>query len=146
MTASRPVVLDASVAVKWVCPEPAREPHAGVARLILRQVQSGALRLLQPVHFLPEVAAVVVRESPRTANQDVLDLMQIEFDVVDHPEVLLRAVALAREHRQHVFDTLYHAVALDSEEAVLVTADDRYWRAARDAGRIVRLSDYATLH
>lgn len=146
MIGTRPIVLDASVAVKWVCPDPAREPNAGAARVILRQVQAGELRLLQPIHFLPEVAAVIVRESPRTATEDLLDLMQIEMDVVDRPEILLRAVRLARAHGQHVFDTLYHALALESDDAVLVTADERYWRAAHAAGRVVRLADFTTLH
>jgi len=45
-----------------------------------------------------------------------------------------------------VFDTMYHAVALSRPDALLVTADERYWRAARGVGRIVRLADFATLH
>ena len=43
---------------------------------------------------------------------------------------------------QHLFDTLYHAVALDTPEAVLVTADQRYLRAAQRRGRICALRDW----
>lgn len=45
-----------------------------------------------------------------------------------------------------MFDTLYHAIALEHPDVVLVTADERYWRAAHTQGRIVRLADFATLH
>ncbi len=50
---------------------------------------------------------------------------------------------LAHRHRRHAFDTLYHAVALKTEEAVLVAADKRCERQARGEGRIVRLREFA---
>jgi hypothetical protein len=40
-----------------------------------------------------------------------------------------------------VFDTLYHAVALSHSNAVLVTADERYYRRALRPGQIVSLSE-----
>ena len=58
-------------------------------------------------------------------------------------KVYERAVRLAAETNQHVFDTLYHAVALARPDAELVTADERYYRAASRAGRLVRLADFA---
>jgi predicted nucleic acid-binding protein len=44
--------------------------------------------------------------------------------------VLMRACALAVDLEHHLFDTLYHAVALESD-ARLITADDRYHRKAK---------------
>jgi hypothetical protein len=41
-----------------------------------------------------------------------------------------------------LFDTLYHAVALDTPEAVLVTADQRHLDAARRHGRIGALREW----
>ena len=46
---------------------------------------------------------------------------------------------LARALGQHVFDTLYHAVALLTPGAMLVTADERYYRKAAAYGSIVLL-------
>jgi hypothetical protein len=44
----------------------------------------------------------------------------------------------------HLFDTLYHAVALEHEDALLVTADDRYYRKAEHYGTIAVLRDWVS--
>jgi predicted nucleic acid-binding protein len=41
-----------------------------------------------------------------------------------------------------MFDTLYHAVALHTPDAVLVTADKRYYDKARSEGQIILLADF----
>jgi len=46
---------------------------------------------------------------------------------------------LAVELNQHVFDTLYHAVALESAGCTLITGDLRYLRKASPYGRIAAL-------
>ena len=56
--------------------------------------------------------------------------------------VLRRGVELAIELKQHLFDTYYHAVALETADAMLITADERYLRAARTKGRIIYLMDW----
>ncbi|MFZ4756590.1 MAG: type II toxin-antitoxin system VapC family toxin [Burkholderiaceae bacterium] len=140
------IVVDASVALKWVFDEPRGERDAAAARQLLRGVRDGQLKMLVPIHFLAEVAGVLAREWPAGAAREVVDLMRVDMEVVDDPGVMLRAVDLAISHRQHVLDTLYHAIALERDDAWLVTADERYWRAARAAGRIVRLAEFSTLH
>jgi predicted nucleic acid-binding protein len=57
-------------------------------------------------------------------------LAALEFPTTDDPNVIRRATRLAIETNHHLFDTLYHAVALEHEDAVLVTADDRYYGKA----------------
>jgi predicted nucleic acid-binding protein len=69
-------------------------------------------------------------------------LQALEFPAASDPLILQRAVQLAIELKQHVFDTLYHAVALETPNAILVTADDRYLRAARRNGHIMDLRDW----
>lgn len=98
------------------------------ANQVLLRVREGGVRLFRPAHFVLEIAAVLARESPRRAARDLAEL------------------PLAVRHGRHVFDTLYRAVALSRPEALRVAADERYWRAARHDGRVVRLSDFATLH
>jgi len=140
------VVVDASVALKWLFGAERGERDTSQAIALLHQVAAGEIRLLQPPHFVAEVAAVLAREAPARARRSVSHLLQIDMDVVADAATLLRAVDLAVVSGQHLFDALYHAVALGHEDAVYVTADERYWRAAQPSGRVVRLADFATLH
>jgi len=41
----------------------------------------------------------------------------------------------------HLFDTLYHGVALHSD-TLLITADEQYFRKAKDISNITLLADY----
>ena len=142
----RELVVDASVALKWLFPDTRGEVDAVAARRLLHGVRDGDFRLSAPPRFVAEVAAVLARETPATALRDLADLLQVEIEIVYDAGTLVRAVELAIATGQHVFDTQYHAIALGHPDAVLVTADERYWRAARTQGRIVRLADFATLH
>jgi predicted nucleic acid-binding protein len=136
------VVIDASVVVKWLLQDPDRETGTERATRLMEQVANGDLAALQPTHWLAEVAAVLARESPRTAMDDVAMLHALELPVANDPLILRRAVEVAIELKQRVFDSLYHAVALETPDATLVTADNRYLRAARSKGRIVWLQDW----
>jgi hypothetical protein len=51
---------------------------------------------------------------------------------------------LSHQLGHHLFDTLYHAVALETEGAALVTADDAYRHKALQlgVGQVVALSDW----
>lgn len=136
------LVLDASVMVKWLLQDPRREPDSEAATRLVEAIVDGAESILQPPHWLVEVGAVLARASPDTASQDLLMLSALELPIADDPHVLARACGMAIELKQHLFDTLYHAVALGAPEAVLITADERYFRAARSAGGIARLKDW----
>ena len=130
------VVLDASVILKWLLEDPAREPDTEKAFALVESVVSGRLEILQPVHWLAEVAAVAARLAPQTAIGDVEMLAAFEFPTTDSPTVIRRATSLAIETDHHLFDTLYHAVALEHEDALLVTADERYYQKAEGYGTI----------
>ena len=134
------VALDASVALKWFFR--ADEADVDAALGLLRQVADGQVRLLQPPHFLAEMSAVLAREAPAIVAEALRDLLDLEMQRIETPAVYARAVELSVRLGHHLFDTLYHAVALESPEALLVTADERYWRRARSVGRIVRLADF----
>jgi predicted nucleic acid-binding protein len=136
------VVLDASVILRWLLEDPAREPDTEQAFALVESVVSGRLAILQPVHWLAEVAVVAARLVPRTAVSDVEMLAAFEFPTTDNPNVIRRATSLAIETDQHLFDTLYHAVALENEDALLVTADERYYGCAEGYGTISTLHDW----
>lgn len=136
------VVADASVVIKWLIPL-REESDAEQALLLLDQVRSGQIELRQPPHWLAEAAAVVARLSPETAERKVAALYAMQCRVLDSHDVYLTACRLAVELNHHLFDTLYHAVALHSSNCTLVTADARYYRKAQSRGRIVPLADFA---
>ena len=136
------VVLDASVILKWLLEDPAREPDTEKAFAPVECVVSGRLEILQPVHWLAEVAAVAARLVPQTAVGDAEMLAAFEFPTTDSPTVMRRATSLAIETNHRLLDGLYHAVALEHEDAMLVTADERYYGKAEGYGTIRTLHDW----
>lgn len=138
------LVVDASVAVKWIFPDPLVEPDADRAVALLRAVRDGAVEVLQPPHWLVEVMAVVTRVAPelRVPALTLLDALELAID--DEVSVLAQGAALAAELDHHLFDTLYHAVALE-REATLITADVRYVRKARGKGQVRLLSAFSEM-
>lgn len=137
------VVADASVALKWFFRTRGDEADVGPALDLLKGVADGRVELLEPPHFVAEVAAVLVREVPRTAAANLHDLLAIEMRVDGDETVYDAAMALAMRHKHHLFDTLYHALAPGTPGAQFVTADEGYWRKARGERGIVKLADFA---
>jgi len=135
-------VLDASVIVKWLLRDSDGEPDTPAALSLMEAVADGDFEVLQPPHWLAEVAAVMARLSPTTLATDIADLFALDFDVLDDLAVYQRATRLAVELHQHLFDTLYHAVALESTGCTLVTADLRYLKKASAHGRIAGLEHW----
>ncbi|MBK8120889.1 MAG: type II toxin-antitoxin system VapC family toxin [Sulfuritalea sp.] len=136
------LVVDASVAIKWFLNFRDAEDHCQRALEILARVGDGRAIMVQPPHFLAEIGAVLAREKPADALSDLRDLMAVEFEPASEPAVYETACKLAMRMGQHLFDTLYHAVALHTPGATLVTADKRYYRRASDVGRIALLADF----
>lgn len=135
-------VVDAGVIVKWLLADPENGSDTGRATALMSAVVTGEHRLLQPVHWLAEVAAVLARVSPSTASDDVQMLRAMDWPVADDPLIWERAVQLSLATHQRLFDTLYHAVALESPAANLVTADRRYRQQAEGFGRIIDLREW----
>lgn len=137
------LVVDASVVVKWLLADPAREDDTSQAERLMAFVLEGGEAILQPAHWLIEVSAVLARMSPVTAVEDVERLQALELPIDDGTAVLARACRLAIDLEQHLFDTLYHAVALETPGATLVTADAQYLAASARLGSIVPLAEWA---
>ncbi len=69
----------------------------------------------------------------------------MQFAVCDTADVMQRATRLAIETGHYLFDTLYHAVALEHASAVLVTADQHFRRKAERYGAILPLERVETI-
>jgi len=136
------VVVDASVALKWFFQGRSGEDHVDKALAVLRGVADERVKMIQPPHFVAEVAAVLARERPDTAVDDVANLQQIDWRTVGDERDHRTATELSARFKGHVFDTLYHAVALNRPNATLITADRRHYSQYRQFGLISLLSDF----
>jgi predicted nucleic acid-binding protein len=119
-------VLDASVAIKWVLPEP--DSAKAVA---LRDDSSKQIHLLLAPDVFPiEVAHALARAERRKIIQPPQGIQKLT-DVLGtlpqlHPYLILlpRAFEIASSMRVGVYDCLYVALA-ERESCPLITADDK---------------------
>jgi predicted nucleic acid-binding protein len=84
-------VLDASVIVRWLLQDSERERDTDKASALLESVVRGEIAVLQPVHWLVEVAAVLARVTPQTAVDDIDQLAATERPTTNEPNALRRA-------------------------------------------------------
>ena len=140
------LVVDASVALKWFLNVSDAEPDSERALSLLSGIGDGSVQLVQPAHFVAEVAAVLAREKPDEALHHFPDLLEVEFRLIDTPAAFAAALDLSVRYQHHLFDTLYHAVALQVPDATLVTAERRYYDKVRREGQIVLLADWEPEH
>lgn len=129
------VVLDASVAVRWVVEEAGSDEAAA---LLERDVAWITPRLL-----LTEAASALRRKvadktlAPAAAGQSLDALLQAIADgvirLVDDERVIASALLLALSLQHKVADCVYLALA-EREGAGIATADDRLARLARSRG------------
>jgi predicted nucleic acid-binding protein len=138
------LVIDASVAVKWFLPDASDEGNSNEALDLLRQLDADEVSFAQPAHWKAEIASVLVRRVPSTASACLDDLCLLEgISIIDTPVVYRRAIDLAQTLDHHLFDTLYHALALEFA-AHFITADRRYFDKAAHLGNIKLLAQLAS--
>jgi predicted nucleic acid-binding protein len=135
------LTLDASVICKWYL-DPTVEADIEAARDIALALLANEIAIVQPPHWLAEVAAVTARLLPNDAEMVVNGLNELELPTLATATLYQRAIHLAVDTGAHVFDSLYHAVALMCDDCALVTADRRYFNAAAHYGRIVTLDRF----
>ena len=141
MTGPARMVVDASVAIKWVTDEPGSDD---AARLLERQLVAPDLLGIEFANALwkkvrrGELAAEV-------AELAVKALMRAPIEFVETRPHLDTALSLAVELDHSAYDGVYLAVA-EAEAVPLVTADRRFamrLRRTRFRDRIVALADVA---
>jgi|SRR5438132_2830996 len=122
-------VLDASVAVKWVLPE----PDTDKALRLRDAYRQGQDELIAPDWILAEVANILGKAAARKTIT-IVEAKQYYQDVSKDAPVLFPTVPLlddafdlALTYRRAVYDCLYLALALQ-EKCQLVTADDAFVR------------------
>lgn len=139
------VVVDASLAVKWVL----REPYAEQAVELATDWASRGIKPAAPCLLLVEVTNVLHRRaileqiSPAQAQQLLGGLMGMGIEIRERPQLHLRALELAQElQRPAVYGTHYLALA-EILECDLWTADERFFNSVKERKVRVRwLCDY----
>lgn len=134
------LVVDASVAIKWLLPEPGHDK----ALHIQERYQDEELDLVAPYLLIAEVGNVLWKRArradltPETARRCFQQLLKDCPYLLDSPAVSTSALALAIAHHQTVYDCLYLAWALE-QRCDLVTADEKFFQAVGTAFPCVKL-------
>ena len=134
------VVVDASLAFKWLV----KEDHSDEARAISRSWASQGVRTTAPYLMPVEVANALHRRvvqgelALEDAGRLLETLLASGIDLQESPALHVRALELARELNQGaVYDSHYLALAqqLDCD---LWTADEKFFKVARQAAGNIR--------
>jgi predicted nucleic acid-binding protein len=122
-------VVDASVAVKWFLPAASETLREEALALLSRYLKED-VRLLVPDLFWVECASVAwkaVRTNrlPKPAAEAAVSaLIQYNFPTFTTPTLLRDAFQIAADHGRSVYDSLYVALAMQTNSQ-LITADER---------------------
>lgn len=131
-TTSRPLVIDASVALKWVL----NEPHRAEAALLLDAFENDEIDFLAPPFFLAEVGSSLARryrrkEMDQEGCWNAFRFIQERRPSLSYTQGLFeQAFALSIEHQLSCWDASYLALAIE-HRCDLVTADRRFYESAR---------------
>jgi predicted nucleic acid-binding protein len=129
------LVVDASVATKWVVPE-----HGSAAAAALREADAD---LIAPALIIAEIGNALWKkalrgEIERREAPQALELALFHFrEIMPLEDLAGTAVNLAIELRHPIYDCFYLALA-ERENAPLATADEAMIAAARKAKIKVR--------
>ena len=128
------VVIDASVAVKWVLDEPGSPQARALAGA---RLEAPDLLLVECANILwKKVQLGDLRQAEAMARMDLLNQAPVTW--ASSPDLLGNALRLALHLRHPVYDCLYLALAL--ELAIpLVTADRRFVQAVSRRPPLARL-------
>jgi predicted nucleic acid-binding protein len=140
------VVVDASLAIKWVL----KEPYADKALALASEWAAAQTRPAAPCLLLVEATNVLHRRvvlghiSLSQARQLLAGLLNLGIEIRESPQMHFRAMELAQElRRPAVYDTHYLALA-DILGCDLWTADERFFNSVRERQPRVRwLGEFA---
>jgi predicted nucleic acid-binding protein len=125
----RRVVLDSSVAVKWL-PILRHEPLAAEARELRRNWEDGKIAITVPDFFWVEIAAVLWKTQRRMictaaeAETALDDLLALQIPTRESRPLLESTLRISTRYDRAVYDGLYLALAQDLG-AEFVTADEK---------------------
>src|SRR6185437_2154321 len=134
------LVVDCSVAAKWILPEPGRDAALG----LLKQYETGEILLIAPDLLLAEFASLLAKRTRRkelSAREDryAFDLMQrFAPRLFDMRSRIQRAFSIALQHHLSLWDCVYIDLAIEHSCSV-ITADKRLFRGTTARHASLRL-------
>lgn len=134
------VVVDASLAVKWLVPEEHSDRADALGRLWARQGTRRAAPYFMPVEVANALHRRVVRAelSVHDGVRLIEALLSSGLELYETPNLHSRALELAsRLNQGAVYDALYLALA-ETLNCELWTADERFYHAASSVTDSVR--------
>ena len=134
------MVLDVSVSSKWYFGKKKKTRDQKIAVDLFQKALRKELTLIEPAIWRPEIVAKMSRKSPIRIDSMLTRFFALDARIDNSDESLRRAAELSIELKHDLFDTLYHAVALN-HSIDLVTANTNYYRKARSVGNIILLRD-----
>ena len=135
------IVVDSTVCVNWFMQAHGKRER-GAALDLLEYVRRKKVYASQPSIWRAHVASLLLRKRGIDIGEVIETLLAVESREQNSPDVLRLAADLAATLRVDLFDTLYHAVAIDTG-IELITANVDYIQRASHLGHIRLLSDWA---
>ena len=132
----KPLVVDASVAIKWFIPE---EGSIEAVKLL-----GGRHTLIAPDLIRPEVCSILWKLCSRRlltsdqARRIIDDFLSLSVEIHDSESLVALAFDIAAATGRTVYDCLYLALAIETG-GVMITADKRLANALKN-------TDFAKLH
>ena len=128
------IVLDSSVALKWIFADEEGAEHAGRVRA---EHVSGKNEIVVPSLFFYEIANVLatkVKLSQEEALEafELISAFELNVHGLDNSE-FTDAMALSMKHKVSVYDASYHVLATRFGCRFL-TADRKFWEKVRALG------------
>lgn len=128
------IVLDSSVALKWIF---ADEKGAQHARQVRDEHISGVSEIAVPGLFFYEIANVLatkVRLDPAEAQEafELIGGFELNVHELDN-SVFAEAIVFAMKHKSSVYDASYHVLA-ERLGCRFLTADRKFWDKVKDLG------------
>ena len=126
------LVIDCSVAAKWILLEPGRALAMG----LLERWRSGELTLIAPDLLLSEFASLLAKRSRRKELSEQQSKLAFQLMVRSSPILydmrprLPLALDLSLQHQLSLWDAVYLALAIE-HNCSLITADSRLFRSGK---------------
>ncbi len=130
------VVVDTSVAIKWIIDE----PDSDIAQALLTRWTNMGVVMLAPALFMYEIMNILYQhvrrkeitlEEAKVGREDFLSI-GVEVDFSENPDLNIRAIELAYKYSlPATYDPHYIALA-EREGCEFWTADVKLWKAVKD--------------
>lgn len=119
------IIIDASVAIKWIN----KEIYSELAFSLLNKHIAGDQKIIVPGFLFIEVANALGTKS-RSSEKDISEGLQFLFASNLHiyeliNEDIIQAARKAKQYKTSVYDMLY-AVIADKKNSLLITADEKF--------------------